>query len=563
MLNARRLLAVVLALLVAFTSVLAAVPGAKAESITTIEVYIGKNTGTVNGKTTTLEQGAVIKNGRTMVPLRFITDAMGATLAWDAATKTANITLADNKIALTIDNAVAKVNDYDVALDAPATIINGKTVVPVRFVAESMGATTAWDATLKKVTVQFSMDWLTNKAVVPFWEAMNAALGKSMADLTKEFNATHPSMEVQLLPVASYGALSTKIIGALAAKDPPLLAQAYENDAAQYGTGFQLSTLDSYINGPNGLSKAEIADFFPVLWEDGKLADGKRYMMPAVKSDIVMWYNKDMFTAAGITRPPATWQEFADDCAKLTKTDDKGNQIQWGASFGSSSPQDLWVSMVYAYGGRVLNDTYDDVLFGSSNAAKAATQLFLDLETKKYMHYAPGSYADEADFNAGKAAMYLATVVSRTYVDLGKFALGETPLPAGPAGKATALMGGNVVMFGNAPKYTQRQKDAGWAFIKWFTSPHPQAVWAAQTGYLPARQSSLKDPVLVAAYADNPEKRAGLDQLNDLVIEPPVAGWSASRSKIASDLQAIYLGKMSVADGLLKMAQDVQAIIHK
>ena len=222
MLNARRLLAAVLALLVAFTSVLAAVPGAKAESITTIEVYMGKNTGTVNGKSTTLEQGAMITNGRTLVPLRFITEAMGATLVWDAVTRTANITLAGNKIALTIDKTVAKVNGYDVTLDAPAAIVNGKTLVPLRFVAESMGATTAWNAILKKVTVQFSMDWLKNKAEVPFWEAMNAALGKSLADLTKEFNATHPSMEVQLLPIASYGALSTKVISSLAAKDPPL-----------------------------------------------------------------------------------------------------------------------------------------------------------------------------------------------------------------------------------------------------------------------------------------------------------------------------------------------------
>jgi multiple sugar transport system substrate-binding protein len=69
MFNARKLLAVVLALLVAFTSVLATVPGARAESVTTIEVTIGKNTGTVNGKSTTLEQGALITNGRTMVPL--------------------------------------------------------------------------------------------------------------------------------------------------------------------------------------------------------------------------------------------------------------------------------------------------------------------------------------------------------------------------------------------------------------------------------------------------------------------------------------------------------------
>ena len=563
MLNVRRVLSVVLALLMAFTSVLAAVPSAKAEAVTTIEVFIGKTTGTVNGKATTLDQGAVIKNSRTLVPLRFITEAMGATVAWDAATRTANINLADNKISLTVDKAVAKVNGYDVQLDAPATILNGRTVVPVRFVAESMGATTAWDAAQQKVTVQFSMDWLTNKAVVPFWEAMAAALGQSLKGLTDEFNATHPSMDVQLVPMANYTTLQTKTIGAIAAKDPPLIAQAYENWAAQYATGFYLSTFDSYINGANGLSKAEIADFFPAMWNSGKLADGKRYMMPFNKSNVVLYYNKDMLQAVGIAHPPTTWQEFADDCVKLTKTDDKGNQTQWGASHTPSV--DLWYGLVYAYGGRVLTDTYDNVLFGNSNAAKAATQLFADLYAKKYMHYTT-AYGDQSDLGIGKAGMTFGSVAGRTYYEQavgGKFQLGEAPLPAGPAGAAAALYGTNVVMFGNAPKYTQRQKDAAWAYIKWFTSPHTQAVWAAQTGYMPARQSSLNDSVLVAAYAANPDKKAGLAQLSASVLEPPTAAWNDSRTKISTGLQNIYLGKISVADGLKKMAADVEAIVHK
>jgi multiple sugar transport system substrate-binding protein len=562
MLNARRLLAAVLALLVAFTSVLAAVPSARAETMTTIEVYIGKNTGTVNGKATTLEQGAVIKSGRTLVPLRFITEAMGATLVWDAATRTANITLADNKIALTIDKTVAKVNGYDVILDAPAAIINSKTVVPMRFVAEAMGATTLWNATLKKVTVQFSLDWLKNKAIVPFWEAMASKLGESLTGLTKEFNATHPSMEVQLVQMANYTTLLTKTIGAITAKDPPLIAQAYENWAAQYATGFYLSTFDSYINGSNGLSKAEIADFFPMMWNSGKLADGKRYMMPFNKSSYVLYYNKDMFKAAGITHPPTTWQEFADDCAKLTKTDDKGDQMQWGASH--SVQVDLWYGLVLSYGGRILTDTYDNVLFGSSNAAKTATQLFVDLFAKKYMHYTT-AYGDQTDLGVGKAGMAFGSVAGRTYFETavgGKFELGEAPLPAGPAGPAAALFGTNVVMFGNAPKYTQRQKDAAWAYIKWFTSLHPQAVWAAQTGYMPTRQSSLSDPVLVAAYAANPDKKAGLDQLSGSVLEPPTGGWNDARNKITTNLQNIFLGKVTVAEGLKKMAIDVQAVIH-
>jgi multiple sugar transport system substrate-binding protein len=370
-------------------------------------------------------------------------------------------------------------------------------------------------------------------------------------------------MEVQLVPMANYTTLQTKTVGAIAAKDPPLIAQAYENWAAQYATGFYLSTFDNYINGSNGLSKTDIADFFPKMWDSAKLADGKRYMMPFNKSNVVLYYNKDMFKAAGITRAPATWQEFADDCAKLNKTDDKGNQTQWGASHTPSV--DVWYGLVYSYGGRVLSDTYDNVLFGNSNATKAATQLFADLYTKKYMHYTT-VYGDQSDLGNNKAAMYMGSVVGRSYVEAAigsKFELGEAPLPAGPNGQAAALYGTNIVMFGNAPKYTQRQKDAAWAYIKWFTSSHTQAVWAAQTGYLPARQSSLKDPVLIAAYQAKPETKAGLQQLDGAVLEPPTGGWNDARAKITSNLQAIFLGKVTVPAGLQNMAKDVQAVIHK
>lgn len=562
--NVRKMLSAVLVLLVACSSLFGvAAPAASAEAVTTIVVYVGKTTGLVNGKATTLEQGALVKNGRTLVPLRFITEAMGAKLDWVAKTNTANLSLAGNEISLSTGKPVAKVNGYDVTLDAPAAIVNGKTVVPLRFIADSFGAATAWDAKAKKVTLQFSLDWLKNKAVVPFWEAMAAALGDSITGLTKEFNATHPSIEVQLVPMANYNTLQTKTIGAIAAKQPPLLAQAYENWAAQYETGFYMTNFDQYINGSNGLSKADIADFFPMMWNSGKLADGKRYMMPFNKSNLVLYYNKDMFKAAGIARAPATWQEFADDCAKLNKTNDKGEQIQWGASHTPSV--DLWYSLVYAYGGKVLTNTYDNVLFGSSNGAKQATQLFAGLYAKKYMHYTT-AYGDQSDLGAGKAAMYMGSVVGRSYVEAAvgsKFELGEAPLPAGPNGKAVALYGTNIVMFGNAPAYTQRQKDAAWEYIKWFTSSHVQAVWAAQTQYLPARQSSLKDPVLINAYKAKPETKAGLEQLSASVLEPPTAGWNDARNKISSNLQAIFLGKVTVTQGISNMAKDVQAVIHK
>jgi len=101
----------------------------------------------LDGKLLTFEVQPRIVNGRTLVPLRALSEALGAAVYWDADTKTATVLNASTEIVLTIGDFAPTVNGLTVAIDQPGIIENGRTLVPLRFIAEAFGITVNWTAT--------------------------------------------------------------------------------------------------------------------------------------------------------------------------------------------------------------------------------------------------------------------------------------------------------------------------------------------------------------------------------------------------------------------------------
>lgn len=108
-------------------------------------LMIGDKMAYVNEKETTLDVAPYVKSGRTLVPLRFMESALGAAVKWDPATRTATLTTQDKEVNVTIGQKTAQVNGQAVALDVPAEIKGGRTFVPLRFISENMGATVEYD----------------------------------------------------------------------------------------------------------------------------------------------------------------------------------------------------------------------------------------------------------------------------------------------------------------------------------------------------------------------------------------------------------------------------------
>lgn len=92
------------------------------------------------------ETPPVIENDSTLVPMRFLFEQMGADVEWNGETQTATATLDNTAVTFAIDDTNAEVNNTPAIMDVPARLINGKTMVPLRFLSENMGYTVDWDA---------------------------------------------------------------------------------------------------------------------------------------------------------------------------------------------------------------------------------------------------------------------------------------------------------------------------------------------------------------------------------------------------------------------------------
>ena len=118
----------------------------KAKEKTIVEMQIGRKSISVNGNLAQKDVAPVIQNSRTLVPIRFITESLGGAVAWNGESKEVTLLLDGKEIKMTIGKTLEK---YGVA----PVIMDSRTYVPVRFVADALGAQTSWNEAEKTVTL--------------------------------------------------------------------------------------------------------------------------------------------------------------------------------------------------------------------------------------------------------------------------------------------------------------------------------------------------------------------------------------------------------------------------
>ncbi|MEG0385842.1 MAG: stalk domain-containing protein [Solibacillus sp.] len=101
---------------------------------------------TASANTTVTLDGGKVVNNRTLVPLRAIFEELGATVQWNQKDKTITAKKGQTAIWLKVGSKSAKINNNTVTIDVPAQVYNGSTLVPLRFISESFGVKTTWNA---------------------------------------------------------------------------------------------------------------------------------------------------------------------------------------------------------------------------------------------------------------------------------------------------------------------------------------------------------------------------------------------------------------------------------
>ena len=391
---------------------------------------------------------------------------------------------------------------------------------------------------------------LNQKVTVQFWEAMaGGALKPTLEKITNDFNQSQSNVTVELQVYPDYNTLNTKTLAALAAGNPPDLAQCYENWATRYNASKALADMTPYINAKDGMSSTDLSDFFPVFLNDGKL-NSKQYMLPFNKSDFVLYYNDDLFKQAGLSGPPTTWDEFFSDAQKLT-----GNG-HWGTD-NSNSMELIFEEMLMDYGGSLLNSDQTKAAFNSDPGGKVL-QMWRDAISNGSVHTISGY--DDADFGAGKEAMSIGTIAGYSYKQqavAGKFTMKTAVQPGGPAGSHALIQGTNVCIFSHSSQAVQQ---GAFQYVKYVTNKAQTEYWSEQTGYMPVRQSAYKD-MQASFYPANPILLAAPQELPTAVFDPALPTWNEAIGDINNEVENALGGKKTAKQALDDAASQVNQLL--
>ena len=356
-----------------------------------------------------------------------------------------------------------------------------------------------------------------DKTTVTFWHVLSGPVGKKLNAMIDEFNIAHPEGEIRSVQMGSYDALAQKLMGALAANDPPVIAQMYESWTDQfYRAGYLLPAQD-LLARDTGFA---LDDIYPVFVEDN-IYDTVLVTLPFNKSVPVFYYNADRLQAIGYDEFPGDWNSYRRLCEKLDST----------GTWATSWPVDVWYfsTMLYQSGGALYDAVDRQPLFNSPEGVKVLEYL-CSLVQDSLFYLNPG-FQRQDEFLAGNVATIPASIVSWAFMkDRPSFTMGVAPFPQGEF-KAVVIAGTNIGFFKNI---SPAQKKLAWEFVRWFLKAPNQARWSAATYYLPVRRSATVLPVYQKFLNENPAYREVLEQLEYGRTEPKTQAWFTGR---------IYLGE--------------------
>ncbi|HEY3558683.1 MAG TPA: ABC transporter substrate-binding protein [Kribbella sp.] len=340
------------------------------------------------------------------------------------------------------------------------------------------------------------------------------------------FEKANPNIKVKLIrdnDASYYDKLTTQIAGGKG----PDIARVEPPRASQYIASGWALPLDGVV---------EAKDYFPASLDPVK-KDDKLYGVPIDLSALALFYRTDLFKAAGIAKPPATWAEFTDAANKLStgKVHGAGLFGGWG---GFEFYPWLWQS-----GADVLDKDQKTAVFNSPDAVRAL-QLWVDLQKKAMPAGMANATEDDlkGPFVSGTLAMmtsgpWMIPSLKSAKID-GKWAV--APLPKDKQ-EATVLGGLDLLVLKNS-----KHPDAAKTFVKWLLQDSVQKEWASTLGYVPVKSALYDDP----AFKSDPNVVAFSEVLKQARSRPSVAQAGDVDTALGKAIQAALAGKKSPKDAL-------------
>ena len=408
---------------------------------------------------------------------------------------------------------------------------------------------------------------------VAFWHSMGGDIGgKSIPKLASDFNASQTQCYVEPTYQGSYDDSLNKLRAGLQSNDIPAVIQLFDI-ATRLMVDLKVATPVQNFMDAEGF---DTSDFEPNVLSYYTI-DGTQWSMPFNTSTPLLYYNKDMFKAAGLDpeKPPRTFDEVAEYAAALTQRDDSGNVTVSGGAFaiyGWFVEQLLAVSGAYYANnenGRAGVPT--EAVFNSPEGVRIL-QWWKDMyDAGDFGNFGRTTVDTRNAFLAGQTAMIIeSTATLRGLLDgsAGKFELGTGWLPrpdeAAFDNAGTIIGGASLWILNGRP---QEEQDCAWQFIRFVAEPAQQAFWHTESGYFPIRKAGYDEPLAVEWREKYPQFSMAVEQLhaapNNTVTQGALIGvFPTARQTVETAIEEVLAGQATPEEALNNAAQVVTQAIE-
>lgn len=327
------------------------------------------------------------------------------------------------------------------------------------------------------------------QVTISFWHAMSGALGTTLTELIDKFHAENPGIRVDLIYQGGYGTLQQKLTAAVAAGQPPTIAQQYEN----WTTGW----LDALVDLDLFVSEAILNDLLPQF---DQRFEGRLVTVPFNKSILVLYYRPDL-----VPNP----QDVGG--VRGGGGPDREGRGQGGLRNGvpTAEPRDLPHPSPPG-GGSILSADWSQTTINNAEGLAAAEF------AARLAQYAlvQSAYISDAIQKGIAIGMFIDTSAGYTYnMNAAKTAgvpLAVAPLPCN-VNCASMIQGTNLAIF--APNQSRAQIQAAAKLIEFLLREDNIVYWAQKTGYLPVTRTAIQGQLWQGYIAGKPEQKVMTDQL--------------------------------------------------
>lgn len=391
--------------------------------------------------------------------------------------------------------------------------------------------------------------------------AVGGSLTKVVDGMVDQFEAENPDINVNAIYAGNYNDARVKALAALQSGSPAQLSVMFSIDI------HELRNLDAIVAFDDVVSTDEerewLNSFYPALMENGK-ADGKTWGVPFQRSTIVMYYNKDMFRAAGLDpeKPPTSWEELVSIGKQLTKQDSNGTVDQWGAMIPSTGyPYWMFGALTKQNSEVLMNQAGTETYFDKPGVI-AALEYWQDLGNKHAIM--PKGMIEwgtlRQNFLDQKTAiMWHSTGNLTTVKNKAKFDFGVAKLP-GNKELGSPTGGGNFYIF---KKSSAEEKQAALKFVKFMTSAEQAANWSKSTGYMGVGPSAYETQTLKDYVKTFPPAAVARDQLTHATAELSTHEAGRVRKYLDDAIQSVLIGQATATEALTDAQQQAEAILRR